>query len=200
MVEISVIEQVESFYASAWDKLIISGAIIFVVLVIILPLIFYAFNIKLMKAKLSESFHLIKLETIADLRNQNREELAQIKQDFHNKSKALKSMTLHLEANSLLKEKKVEQATLNYLEAIKGYLHGKDFLNFRLLINTVVDKCLPKLNQLQLVNTFKRMDTTEEDYFAELKKIDRSEYARQEIMELRLQMEMVTPAEFGKKS
>jgi hypothetical protein len=152
-----------------------------------------------MGAKLKENFHLLKLETIAELRNQNREELAQIKQDFYNKSKALKSMALHLEANTLLKEKKVEQATLGYLEAVRGYLHGKDFVNFRLLINTLIDKCFPKLNQLQLVNVFKRMDTTEEEYFTELKKIDRSDYVRQEIMELRLQMEMVAPAEFGKK-
>ncbi len=200
MVEISVIEQVESFYSSAWNKLIISGAIIFALLVIILPLIFYVLNIQLMKTKLSENFHLLKLETVAELRNQNREELALVKQDFYNKSKALKSMALHLEANALLKEKKVEQASLGYLEAMKGYLHGKDFVNFRLLNNTLIDKCLPKLNQLQLVNVFKRMDTNEEEYFAELKKIDRSEYVRQEIMELRLQMEMVVPAEFGKKS
>ncbi|MDR2938558.1 MAG: hypothetical protein LBU92_06460 [Prevotellaceae bacterium] len=198
MVEISVIEQVEGFYSSAWSKLLISGGIVFAVLVIILPLIFYAFNFKLLKAKLGEKFNLLKLETVAELRNQNREELAQVKQDFYNKSRALKSMSLHLEANSLLKDRKVELAAMNYLEAIKGYLHGKDFVNFRLLVNALIDKCLPKLNQLQLVNIFKRMDTSEEEYFAELKKIDRSEYARQEIVELRLQMEMVAPAEMGK--
>lgn len=198
-VSVSIIEQVESFYSSAWDKLLISGVAVFIMLAIVLPLVFYAFNFGLLKAKLIEKFHLLKLEMVAELRNQNREELAVVKQDFYNKAKALKSMALHLEANSLLKEKKVEQATVNYFEAIKGYLHGKDFMNFRLLINTVIDKCLPKLNQLQLANIFKRMDTSEESYFAELKKIDYSEYARQEIMELRLQMEMVAPADFVKK-
>jgi len=199
VVEVSVIEQVESFYSSAWDKLIISGIAIFIMLAVVLPLVFYAFNFGLLKAKLVEKFHLLKLEAVAELRNQNREELALVKQDFYNKSKALKSMALHLEANSLLKEKKVEQATVNYLGAIKGYLHGKDFVNFRHLINTVIDKCLPKINKVQLANIFKRMDTSEEDYFAELKKIDHGEYARQEIMELRLQMEMIAPADFVKK-
>lgn len=199
MIEVSIIEQVEAFYSSAWDKLMLSGIIVFILVVIALPLIFYAFNFKLVKSQLNEKFHLLKFEVVAEIRNQNREELALVKQDFYNKSKALKSMAMHLEANSMLKEKRVEQATVNYLEAIKGYLHGKDFVNFRLLINTVIDKCLPKLNQLQLVNIFKRMDTTEEEYFAELKKIDHSEYARQEIMELRLQIEMVKPAEIGRK-
>ena len=174
-----------------------SGVIVFVLIAIVFPLVFYALNGRLAKMRLKENFQRMKIEAVAELRNHNREELAVVKQDFYNKSKALKSMAMHLEANSLLKDKKVEQATVNYFEAIKGYLHGKDFGNFRLLINTVIDKCLPKLNQLQLVHVFKRMDTTEEDYFAELRKIDHSEYARQEIMELRLQMEMVKPAEIG---
>ncbi|MGL4908926.1 MAG: hypothetical protein ACRCZB_02605 [Bacteroidales bacterium] len=199
MIEISVIEQVESFYSSAWNKLILSGILVFIVLGIVLPLIFYIINFKHLRVRLNEKFRLLRLEVTADLRNENREELAKIKQDFHNKSKALKSMSLHLEANSLLKEKKIEQATANYLEAIKGYLHGKDFTNFRILINTVIDKCLPKITQLQLVNIFKRIDTTEEGFFAELKKIDRSDYARQEIIELRLKMEVVKPAETNVK-
>jgi hypothetical protein len=199
MVEVSLLEQVDSFYTSAWDKLIINGIIVFVLLVIILPIVFYAINYRHLKGSLREKFHLFKLEIIAEIRNENREELAQVKQDFYNKSKALKSMSLHLEGNSLLKDRKVDKATLNYLEAIKGYLRGKDFVNFRLLINIVIDKCLPKLDKLRLLTIFKRLDTTEEDYFAELKKIDRSEYVRQEIVELRMQMEMVAPTEISKK-
>ncbi|MDR1021775.1 MAG: hypothetical protein LBL94_00630 [Prevotellaceae bacterium] len=193
MVEISVLEQVESFYSSAWDKLILCGLIVFVLLGVALPAIFYAVNVKLFKAKQSEKFHQLKLETLAEIRNENREELAQVKQDFYNKSKALKSMALHLEGNALIKEQKIEQASLNYLDAIKGYLHGKDYVNFRLLINTLIDKCLPKLDKLLLATIFRRMDTTEEQYFLELKKIDRTEYARQEIAELRIQMESVKP-------
>ncbi|MDR1343040.1 MAG: hypothetical protein LBK18_07295 [Prevotellaceae bacterium] len=193
MIEINVLEQVESFYSSAWDKLILCGLIVFVLLGVALPVIFYIFNVQLFKAKQSEKFHQLKLETLAEIRNENREELAQVKQDFYNKSKALKSMALHLEGNALIKDKKIEQASLNYLDAIRGYLHGKDYVNFRLLINTVIDKCLPKLDRLQLANIFKRMDTAEEQYFLELKKIDRTEYARQEIAELRIQMENVKP-------
>ncbi|MDR1416342.1 MAG: hypothetical protein LBJ57_02835 [Prevotellaceae bacterium] len=193
MVEINVLEQVESFYSSAWDKLILCGLIVFVLLGVALPVAFYLFNIQLFKAKQREKFQQLKLEMLTEIRNENREELAQVKQDFYNKSKALKSMALHLEGNALVKDKKIEQASINYFEAIKGYLHGKDYVNFRMLINTVIDKCLPKLNRLQLTNIFKRMDTTEEQYFLELKKIDRTEYARQEIAELRIQMENVRP-------
>ncbi|MDR0414813.1 MAG: hypothetical protein LBH84_05285 [Prevotellaceae bacterium] len=189
MIEINVLEQVESFYSSAWDKLILSGLIVFVLLGVALPVIFYILNTHVLKAKLSEKFHRLKLEILAEVRSENREELAQAKQDFYNKSKALKSMALHLEGNALIKEKKVEQAALNYFEAIKGYLHGRDYVNFRLLVNTVVDKCLPKLDKSQITNVFRCMDTTEEQYFLELKKIDRMEYVRQEIAELRMHLE-----------
>jgi hypothetical protein len=199
MIEVNLLEQVEGFYSSAWDKLIISGLIVFVLLVVILPIVFYAFNFKLIRSKLNKKFTQLKMELIADIRKENRDELAQVKQDFYNKSKALKSMSLHLEANSLLKDKKIELATAGYLEAIKGYLHGKDFVNFRLLINTVIDKCLPKLNKNQVASIFKRLDTTEEEYFAELRKIDRSEYAKPEIIELRLQMDLVEADDILKK-
>jgi len=193
MVEVNLLEQVEGFYESAWDKLLTTSIFIFVILAIIVPFAFYAFNFRLLASRIRQRFESVKLELIADIRRENRDELSQVKQDFYNKSKALKSMSLHLEANSLLKEKKIEQATANYLEAIRGYLHGKDYVNFRLLIATMIDKCLPNLNKTQLINIFKRIDTTEEVYFSELKKIDRSEYAKPEIIELRLQMGLVEP-------
>ncbi|MDR3329559.1 MAG: hypothetical protein LBS63_05605 [Prevotellaceae bacterium] len=198
MVEVSVLEQVEAFYASAWDKLILSGVLVFVLLAVALPLALYACGYRLLKAKTEEMLRKLREEALADIRAENREELAQVRQDFYNKSKALKSMALHLEGNALVKEKNIEAAALSYLEAIKGYLHGKDYVNFRLLISVVMDKCLPKLSRQQLADVFKRMDTAEEQYFAELKKIDRHEYVKQEIVELRLRMERVKPAEVVK--
>jgi hypothetical protein len=194
MIEVNLLEQVEGFYSSAWDKLMINGILVFVALAIVVPVVFYAVNFKMLASRIKQRLDSVKMELIADIRRENRDELAQVKQDFHNKSKALKSMALHLEANNLLKDKKIEQATANYLEAIRGYLHGKDFVNFRLLVSTMIDRCLPNLNKAQLVNVFKRIDTTEDEYFMELKKIDRSEYAKPEIIELRLQIELVEPA------
>jgi hypothetical protein len=194
MVEVNLIEQVEGFYSSAWDKLITTGILVFVILAVIVPFAFYAFNYRMLGSRIRQRLDGAKMELIADIRRENRDELSQVKQDFYNKSKALKSMSLHLEANNLLKEGKLEMASANYLEAIRGYLHGKDFVNFRLLINTIIDKCLPNLNKTQLINVFRRIDTTEDEYFAELKKIDRSEYAKPEIIELRLQIELVEPA------
>ena len=189
-----MLEQVEGFYSAAWDKLMINGVLVFVALAIVAPVVFYAVNFKMLASRIKQRLEVVKMELIADIRRENRDELAQVKQDFYNKSKALKSMSLHLEANNLLKDNKIEQAAANYLEAIRGYLHGKDFVNFRLLVNTMIDKCLPNLNKAQLINVFRRIDTTEDDYFAELKKIDRSEYAKPEIIELRLQIELVDPA------
>jgi hypothetical protein len=194
MIEVSLLEQVEGFYSSAWDKLLISGMLVLVLLAVILPVVFYAINFKLLGDRIKQRLETVKMELIADIRRENRDELAQVKQDFYNKSKALKSMSLHLEANNLLKDKKIEQAAANYLDAIRGYLHGKDYVNFRLLISTMIDRCLPHLNKAQLINIFRRIDITEDDYFAELKKIDRSEYAKPEIIELRLQIELVEPA------
>jgi hypothetical protein len=199
MIEVNLLEQVEGFYSSAWDKLITTGILVFVILAVVVPFAFYAFNFRLLGSRIKQRLDSVKIELIADIRRENRDELAQVKQDFYNKSKALKSMSLHLEANTLLKENKIEQAAANYLEAIRGYLHGKDFVNFRLLINTMIDKCLPHLNKAQLINVFKRIDTTEDDYFAELRKIDRSEYAKPEIIELRLQIELVEPAPIVRK-
>ena len=189
-----MLEQVEGFDSAAWDKLMINGVLVFVALAIVAPVVFYAVNFKMLASRIKQRLEVVKMELIADIRRENRDELAQVKQDFYNKSKALKSMSLHLEANNLLKDNKIEQAAANYLEAIRGYLHGKDFVNFRLLVNTMIDKCLPNLNKAQLINVFRRIDTTEDDYFAELKKIDRSEYAKPEIIELRLQIELVDPA------
>jgi hypothetical protein len=194
MIEVNLLEQVEGFYSSAWDKLLISGVLVFVLLAIICPVIFYTVNFRLLGDTIKRRLDTVKMELIADIRRENRDELAQVKQDFYNKSKALKSMSLHLEANNLLKDNKLEQAAANYLEAIRGYLHGKDYVNFRLLISTVIDRCLPALNKAQLITIFRRLDTTEDEYFAELKKIDRSEYAKPEIIELRLQIELVEPA------
>ncbi|GHU95094.1 hypothetical protein FACS1894156_4180 [Bacteroidia bacterium] len=194
MIEVNLLEQVEGFYASAWDKLLLSGALVFAVLVIVFPILFYALNFKMIIAKLKERLNVIKVELVADIRKENSNELMMVKQDFQNKAKALKSMSLHLEAKSLLADGKIELATANFLEALKGYLQGKDFVNFRLLCNLLIDKCLPQLNKAQLIQVFKRIDTTEDDYFSELKKIDTTEYARPEIIELRLQMEIVEPA------
>ncbi len=70
MIEVSIIEQVESFYSSAWDKLILSGVLVFLLLAIVLPLVFYAFNFRMMKTKLNQKFHLLKLETVVELRLQ----------------------------------------------------------------------------------------------------------------------------------
>lgn len=190
MLELTLAD-IQNFYESAWDKLIISSSVLFVAMTLTVLIFIYFVNYRYFKIKIEKRFDIIKYETIANIKEEYKEDMKIVRQEYHNKSKALRGIQSTIEGKIYLTEKKTELATESFLEAIKGYLHGKDYKNFKLASNIVIDKCLPELTKLELNKIFRKMSTTQDEYFSELKKIDRSEYSRDEIAELMLKCDLI---------
>lgn len=190
MLELTLTD-IQDFYDNAWDKVLLSSSILFIAMVIVIIIFIYFVNYRYFKIKIENRFNVVKYETISAIKEEYKEDMKIVRQEYHNKSKSLRGIQATIEGKIYLSENKIELATESFLEAIKGYLHGKDYKNFKLVSHLLMDKCLPELTKLDLNNLFRRMGTTQDEYFVELKKIDRSEYSRDEIVELMLKCDLI---------
>ncbi|NVO11191.1 MAG: hypothetical protein HXX16_14610 [Bacteroidales bacterium] len=192
MEQIDIIKQIEEFYNSAWDKLIITGSIIFAVFGIIIPFVFQFMQNRILRLQekeirinTQEQLEQLKLELQQEIRKEYQEEIKKITEEFDKKSQGLKGMGLHLQGNSHLQAKKYKNATYDFLYAFKLYLIGEDFKNLSTIADLLLKSCFPNITKEDLIDIFQKTDMTIEDYFNQLKEIDKNKHSQTIILDLK---------------
>jgi hypothetical protein len=159
--ELEVITHINEFYDSAWQKLIIAGALLIGIVGILVPLIIQFYQKKLIDSKqleLKQHINAVIYEKqieLASLINQTISENAnkfKIQQD-----KDLNKLTAkihHMHGLFFAHQKLYARAIQDYCIAINFFQIAGDFINVQNSIENIITDCIPYLshNELKLFN------------------------------------------------
>ena len=145
MEAIEIINSVEQFYNSAWDKLIFVISISVVFLGFFIPLIINWWQKRSLKiAEDSLKDDLTKF--ITDEFIKKSEKLEEL---FDKKMSAVEAKTFHLQGNIHENDELYDRALTSFIIAGYKYLQGEDFVNL-IRINNLIITTMPKLTEEQL--------------------------------------------------
>jgi len=157
-----IIQQVDSFYNSAWDKLIIVGTIALGIVGIIAPLLIQWYQKRTLKLSEDNLREVLRKE-IENSKNQLKQEIEvivyerskKVKRILKRKSKILYNNSegglYYLQANTQLDDKNYYEATRSYALAIDFYRRAKNFVAIQdILLNLV--RCLDKIKKANIID------------------------------------------------
>lgn len=192
MVEIDIIQQIEQFYNSAWDKLIMTGSIIFGVFGILIPIIFQLLQNrslrlqeKEIKLDIGNQLAKQKKELQGEIKKEYQDEIKRLTEDFDNKAMGLQGMGHHLQGNGYLRDKLYISATHDFIWAAHSYLIAEDYHNLKTVTNLLLNTCFKKISKEDFNDLFHQHDMTFDEYFEKLKKADKNYIAKEVITELK---------------
>ncbi len=176
---IDILNGVDAFYQSAWDKLLIVGTVSFAVIGILVPFMIQWYQRKTMKI----SEELLKKELAQQTTNSKEEILKELTailderiKTFETKMERLnasaEAKVFHVQGTGHLKEGLWGHAIVDYVSAGHSYLACDDFFNLRRIINTINDSCIDKVS-LDDLNDLKTSSNLDLAYFLdEIEKFD----------------------------
>lgn len=192
MENLEIIQQVEQFYNSAWDKLIITGSIIFAIFGILIPFFFQFIQNRQLKLQekeikldINDQLSVLKKDLHIEIKAEYEKEFEKLSKKFEQKSDEIKGMAFHLQGNTNFNAGFHTRATKDFLFSVEYYVGGKDYNNLRTVINTLKKNCFTKITSVQLEDIFHQSDMTKESYFEKLKKLDIEGLAQKEIIDLK---------------
>ncbi|WDO11554.1 hypothetical protein MH928_09435 [Flavobacterium sp. WW92] len=172
MKEIDILNQVNEFYNSAWEKLLVVGTIALTIVGIIAPIMMQWYQKRTLKLS-EEHLREVLRKEIESSKIQLKEEIEALVNEKFKKSKnslKRKSKILYnnsegglyfIQANNQMDDKKYYQATLSYGTAIDYYRKAKNFVSIQDILPYLVD-CLKKIKKTD-INELKKVDNVDLD-------------------------------------
>jgi hypothetical protein len=156
---IDLINKVDSFYNSAWDKLIIIGYIAFAVIGIIVPFVIQWYQKK--SLKISEELlkkeienHTLKLKT--ELLTNINEQLESKLKVFENKilrlTSSMNAKIFHIQGNIHCINGDLSSGFIDFINAAQDYLICEDYYNLQVIFNNISTLCLKELTYEQVLD------------------------------------------------
>ncbi len=154
---IELINKVDSFYNSAWDKLILIGSISFAVIGLLVPFIIQWYQKKslkvseeLLKKEMESQSIKLKTEILEDINTTLEERIKNFENTINELNASTTAKTFHLQGNGNLNNKIYTSALVDYFVAAKNYLIGNDYLNLQIVLNLISKDCIPNLSEEEL--------------------------------------------------
>jgi hypothetical protein len=168
---IDLINKVNSFYNSAWDKLLIFGSISLFVVGIIIPIVIQWYQKREMKAneamlkkEIESQISKIKEDLLVEMNTKIKEAIDENKSKLIQLLARTEAIGFHIQGNSNLNNKDYTRALADYIIASEKYLIAKEYLNLQRLLIAILNSCIPKIT----MQTIEEIKTTHE---ADLEKL-----------------------------
>lgn len=193
---IDLIDKVNSFYHTAWDKLIIVGTVSFAVIGIIVPLIIQwyqkrtlAISESLLKKNIENQILLLKADILEDINKTIADKVQEFENSITKLNAASNARTLHLQGNTALNNNKnVNRALSDYILAAENYLKCEDYPNLQTMLRLIEKECIPKLS-LEEIDDIKIANNSDlERLFENVQQADDKNMFTQTIRNIRLQI------------
>lgn len=154
---IELINKVDTFYNSAWDKLVLIGSISFAVIGLLVPFVIQWYQKKslkiseeLLKNEMLNQAAILKGEILEDINNT----LADRIKDFENKidelNASITGKTFHLQGNGHLNDKLYDEALSDYIKSAQNYLLCHDHNNLQTVMRLIQKDCIPMLSKEEI--------------------------------------------------
>lgn len=156
---IDLINKVDSFYNSAWDKLIMMGTVAFAIVGIVVPLIIQWYQKKslkiseeLLKKEIENQVSKIKQEILVDISNILDSKFQVYEQKIENLAAAANAKSFHIQGNFYCSIGDFSKGLSDYITAAYNYLICEDFNNLQIINNNISDICFKKLTYVEIMN------------------------------------------------
>ncbi len=150
---LDILNKVDSFYNSAWDKLIIIGSLAFTIVGIVIPFVIQWYQKKtlklseeLLKKEIEAQTAKVRAEIIQELEALMNEKIKVYEAKIEEFNSSLNAKAFHLQAN-LSSEKGHHQSALgDYITASFDYLLCNDYQNLLTVLNLISNSCITHLS------------------------------------------------------
>ena len=150
---IELLEKVNNFYNSAWDKLIIIGTISFGIIGIVIPLLIQWYQKKVLKLSEERLTKEIEKKTAImqkQFKKTIQEEIENRINEYEQKIETLNASSnakaFHIQANGNLEKQYFSDALVDYIIASDDYSKSEDYGNLQTTLRLICDECIPKLS------------------------------------------------------
>lgn len=154
MTEIEIINAVDQFYNSAWDKLIIMASISFGIVGIIVPIIIQWYQKK--SLNLSEENLKIEIENQAEemeirlsekFSKQIEDKIKEYEKKIDSLNASSNAKSFHLQAVRSLEKEDYYSALSDFITASFDHLKADDYTNLQTTLTVICENCLPFLSR-----------------------------------------------------
>lgn len=156
---IDLINKVDSFYNSAWDKLIIMCSVALAIIGIAMPLILQWYqkkNIKISEAKLKSDIEAqaskLKAEILAEINITLEKRIKSFDIKFEEIHASTLARAFHLQADARINVKYISGAYCDYIYAAVNYIKCDDYINLQTVLEMILKLCLPELSIEEIEN------------------------------------------------
>jgi len=182
---INLIQQVNEFYDSAWNKLILTGGIALSIIGVLVPIIIQWWQKKyltLEKENIKNEIEKKMDEKYIELINTKFSEM----DELNNKNIfKLKGISFHLQGNSSLAENDLTGALDDYYYAADLYCKGEDHQNLITVLNNII-KIIEDVSKESFEELIETREINLNEFFNNIKKIDNKNTIKPYIQDLKL--------------
>lgn len=195
---IDLITQVDSFYNSAWDKLILVGAVSFAIIGVLIPIIIQWYQNKslkisedLLKSEIENQTLKLQNEILEIVRNELKAELAAFEDNIRKIEAGNTARACHLQALFNLNREIYPLAYSDFVKAASYYLSCKDYGNLQTVLNVILDQCIKQLSKQDIEDLKLTNDCDLEDFLDKLSKKNENGMFNKIIRGLRLALKKI---------
>lgn len=154
---IELINKVDSFYNSAWDKLIIVGSVSFAVIGVLVPFIIQWYQKKtlkiseeLLKKEIEHQALKIKEDMLGEIEKTLEERVGIFENKIVELNASTTAKTFHLQGNGQLEGNFFLGALEDYIIAAQNYIVCGEYANLQTVLSIIHDNCIPRLTQEEI--------------------------------------------------
>lgn len=151
-----LLNQVNEFYNSAWEKLIIIGSIAFAIVGIIIPLIIQWYQKKQLKVseeklenKFKNEIESLKESIKEDIKDILKEEIKDFEKKIDKIDNASNAKLLHLQGQKSMASKNYDAALWNFLKSARLYSKSDEYGNLQAMLE-MIESLLDKITKENL--------------------------------------------------
>ena len=192
---IDLINKVDSFYNSAWSKLLIFGSVSFAIVGIILPIAMQLYQNKILKnselvlkSEIEKQVLKIKEEILEEINKTLNEKTENFEKKFEILKASADAKAHHIQGSLWLTKGMYKESLSDFLTAANYYIESKDYLNLSSVLQNISDVCLSKLTLEEIEDTFVECGITIDELTEKLITINDNGIFEVKIKELRLKM------------
>ena len=192
---IDLITKVDSFYNSAWDKLIIVVTLSFAIIGILIPFVIQWYQKKtlnisesLLKKEIEAQTIKIKEELLAEIKEELTEKLIVFEKNIEKIQASSDGKSFHIQGNMQFNKGLVAEALGDFIASAEFYLVGEDYRNLQTVMRVISETYIPKLSIEEIEDLKISRDRDLDSLLSNISEKDKQKVFTSVIHEIRLKL------------
>ena len=148
-----LVEKVNAFYDSAWDRLIIIGTVSFAVVGIVIPLLIQWYQKRTLslsetqlKQNIKDNIKEEKEKLIEEITNSIENKFIEYEEKIKKMEASATARAFHIQGNNNFSKNLIYNTLADYITACANYIETDNYINLQTLLNEIDKNCLPHVS------------------------------------------------------